>query len=511
MAANTFSSSGEDAIQRTVALDPYQTRLDSDISATAFAEYYDIERTVQEISVGDYKRIALQFPDELLHDSVPIYQRLKHRLGDGRELYVLADTSYGRQAFCCVDEVAAQHVDADVVIHYGHACMSKTYRLPVIYVFGKKPLDVATFAEKMGELLRSSKLQSNSVLLQHDVALTHLGESAANALRDALRSDQIDVHYSPVPQKLNPTSSAAPQVPEAPSTPEAYSSHTNAQAALDACPILYVGPPSLGFTNLLMTHSTVPVYGYDPTTQDARIESIRTNKMLMRRYAVVQKARDADVFGILVGTLGIASYLPLISHLRRILGHAHKKSYTISVGKLNPSKLANFMEIECFVLVACPENSLIEAKDFFRPIVTPYELEIALRPEPIWTGEYILDFEKLLARTSFTDSVDAEERDLDEPTFSLVTGQYRHSRRYGGLSADDASNPESLQGPNSSAVVPRNHDSTVATLRNSAAGEYLQTRTFQGLETRAGLDAPSILEQGRSGIARGYGDDHQSS
>jgi len=25
----------------------------------------------------------------------------------------------------------------------------------------------------------------------------------------------------------------------------------------------------------------------------------------MRRYAIVQKARDADIFGILVGTLGV--------------------------------------------------------------------------------------------------------------------------------------------------------------------------------------------------------------
>jgi diphthamide biosynthesis protein 2 len=98
----------------------------------------------------------------------------------------------------------------------------------------------------------------------------------------------------------------------------------------------------------------------------------------MRRYATVQKARDADVFGILVGTLGVgelhpfthrselishlASYLPLIKHLRALLARSHKKSYTISVGKLNPSKLANFMEIECFVLVACPENSLVEAR-----------------------------------------------------------------------------------------------------------------------------------------------------
>ena len=45
-----------------------------------------------------------------------------------------------------------------------------------------------------------------------------------------------------------------------------------------------------------------------------------------------------------------------------MLARAQKKSYTITVGKLNPAKLGNFLEIECFVLVACPENSLVEAK-----------------------------------------------------------------------------------------------------------------------------------------------------
>lgn len=47
------------------------------------------------------------------------------------------------------------------------------------------------------------------------------------------------------------------------------------------------------------------IHTYDPVTRRARIESHITNKLLMRRYAVVQKARDADVFGILVGTLGV--------------------------------------------------------------------------------------------------------------------------------------------------------------------------------------------------------------
>lgn len=46
--------------------------------------------------LSNTEKIALQFPDELLHDSVPVYFALKSRLPTGSEAYVLADTSYGR-------------------------------------------------------------------------------------------------------------------------------------------------------------------------------------------------------------------------------------------------------------------------------------------------------------------------------------------------------------------------------------------------------------------------------
>jgi len=48
--------------------------------------------------------------------------------------------------------------------------------------------------------------------------------------------------------------------------------------------------------------------------------------------------------------------------LKRILKQAVKKYYTIAVGKLNVAKMANFMEIDIFVLVACPENSLVDSQ-----------------------------------------------------------------------------------------------------------------------------------------------------
>jgi diphthamide biosynthesis protein 2 len=64
--------------------------------------------------------------------------------------------------------------------------------------------------------------------------------------------------------------------------------------------------------------------------------------------------------------------------MKQIITAAGKKFYTIVVGKLNVPKLANFSEIDLFVLIAGPENTLMDSRDYFKPIVTPFEVEIAL-------------------------------------------------------------------------------------------------------------------------------------
>lgn len=129
----------------------------------------------------------------------------------------------------------------------------------------------------------------------------------------------------------------------------------------------------------------------------------------------------------------------------------------MAVGKLNPAKLANFMEVECFVLVACPENTLIDSKvrfylpflllalslrrsltlshrsqEFLRPIITPFELELALTSKS-WTGDYILDFTALLSSSTFGQDFvdpDMDEDDEEGPVYSATTGKYRHPKRY---------------------------------------------------------------------------------
>jgi len=352
-------------------------------------------------------------------------------------------------------------------------------------------LDCVT--ELTGSIRDSPRASSAECLaLRCDVVYSHKAAEIAEKLRIALGRP---VNYREVPLKAEP--------PDRPVRPVAMANRrlgTTDRATEDV--LLYVGPESLSLTNLLITHGSSEIHAYNPVTRQARIESHVTNKLLMRRYAVVQKARDADVFGILVGTLGVASYLPLISRIRKILAQAQKKSYTISVGKLNPSKLANFLEIECFVLVACPENSLIDSKEFLKPIITPFELEMAISADRSWTGEYILDFGRLLERSvGSVGEVDSDE-DGQRPEFSLVTGGYRKAKRFGGVAS-----PASDEG--ASAVILRNSEGAVSVLRDSAAAQFLQNRTYRGLETRAGQDVPSVLEQGRSGIAKEYSDDRR--
>ena len=42
-----------------------------------------------------YRKVALQFPDDLLQYSVPLYRSLRAKV-PGKEFFVMADTSFGR-------------------------------------------------------------------------------------------------------------------------------------------------------------------------------------------------------------------------------------------------------------------------------------------------------------------------------------------------------------------------------------------------------------------------------
>jgi diphthamide biosynthesis protein 2 len=100
-----------------------------------------------------------------------------------------------------------------------------------------------------------------------------------------------------------------------------------------------------------------------------------------------------------------------------------------------------------------------------------------------------------------------EERDEDEPQFDLVTGTYRTRKVFNdGRQQQEQNDMITSAAEGVTAMTLRNNDFTLAKLE-SAGSNYLASREWKGLEARYGMDEPAVLEEGRSGIARGYGEE----
>ena len=177
-----------------------------------------------------------------------------------------------------MEEVVEIEVDAMLLF-------VRTYRLPVIYVFGQKPIDVDHCVAQLVHILDSLPTENVStkertVLLRHDVAYSHragellgfhnegrLSDSAyipiddiIGKLRATLEPLKIPVLYAKVTLRVDP-----PSFVEHPgqnsSLPNRDAAAANKSEEGD-CTILYIGEESLGLTNLLMTHASSEVTTY---------------------------------------------------------------------------------------------------------------------------------------------------------------------------------------------------------------------------------------------------------
>ncbi|KAI0144472.1 diphthamide biosynthesis protein-like protein [Xylariaceae sp. FL1272] len=490
------------------------------------SEVYEISRTAAEIQAKRWKRVALQFPDAMLADApwvVGALSREVERLQDGNgedsprpRFYILADTSYSA---CCVDEIAAEHADADSVVHYGRACLSPTARLPVLHIFTKQKLVHDTVAN---EFARQFTDKNVNIVLMADVMFQEHVSPICALLRNKgyshiVATEIIHDPSAPIPNRRTP------DVDITIDTLKEYN-------------LFHISSPP---TALLLTLSSrlaslciypTPSSPYTATTDVP--DPSATPSLLRRRYALVIKLATASIIGILVNTLSVKNYMSTISTLRQQIAAAGKKSYTIVVGKLNAAKLANFPEIDGWVVVGCWESGLVDQDSLWKPVVTPFEMGLALQSEEnrIWTGEWWGGIEgvKIEAQEKGVDDT-AEDQDetpegveggvsddeSEPPVFDLRTGKLVANSRPMRLpirSASSATNGPQTNGTqqNGGSAIVKRAPGDIALVNGVASpgAEFLRSkRTWQGLGTDftpGEDDASTVVEEGRSGVARGY-------
>eukprot|EP00878_Enallax_costatus_P018217 GHUV01019170.1.p1 GENE.GHUV01019170.1~~GHUV01019170.1.p1 ORF type:complete len:290 (+),score=85.29 GHUV01019170.1:1008-1877(+) len=286
--------------------------------------------------------------------------------------------------------------------------------------------------------------------------------------------------------------------------------------------MVWLGPAeSPALTHLQLTHSTHPWVMLDPLQQTVHHGlAPGLDRLLKRRYYLVERARSATMVGLLVGTLGAAGYLEALNVLRGLAKKAGKKTYTLLMGKPNPAKLANFPEIEVFVMLADPQGLILDSKEYLNPIITPHEAYLAFTNKDFDAAAYRLDF-VLLFQYELQQQGQAGTSASESCSVSAVEVGGNVSNQADADSDSDPTDDKDpivaqlgalvIAGATSNAVSLGASSRTGQQAQVHSAAQYLtQLRTYKGLETPATggeIIAAKKAVPGRSGRAAVYVDE----
>lgn len=551
--------------------------------------YYEIESTSESIVEGlqlvdkilhepnqDFLcRVALQFPDFLLVDSAEVCWKMEEAIltivakqsNKPREeimpplVFLLGDTTYGA---CCVDTVAAQHLRADWIVHYGPACLTTfSNHASISHVFGRaESFDIDQCVATVLPKLQSCEQQQ--LIILYDTVYSHFMDSLLTKFLEQSPSDTkfvlgqlprnseaaiaAQAHYTTAccddgesskdsdkvccralqSTNIVQNENVLPNNERPPLVIGGLQIFLHPNDSIHNYIILYVGERNSEgnshLKNVLLRcstsdniHSPKDFWLYDPVEQTLQTEASTSfcKRQLQQRYVQIQKAKVARIFGIVVASLTLDRFKLVISRIEEML--SGRCYYTLAVGKINPSKLANFGEVDCFVLVACPDTLLLNPQDFHVPIVTPFELSIALGFHE-WDGFYSLDFTDFLSFCK-SDSNDSPTNDQnksskdtlpvmedssssdDEPYFDMTTGRVvclkdlQHKFQRSVVLHEDHDHALLLETPGQGQI----------TEYSSAAAEVWKNREYQGLQSNIGRSKVEPAKPGQVGIASDYG------
>ncbi len=140
----------------------------------------------------------------------------------------------------------------------------------------------------------------------------------------------------------------------------------------------------------LVLHTGKPLAMLDPYTGDAEEMSLeRIERILRQRFGLIMASGEAQRFGILIGEKPGQMRRSLALRMKRLLEKHGKKGYLLALEHVGPD-LIDFYPVDAFVNTACPRIAIDDAVRYQKPLITPFELEVALG-EKKWETGYQFD------------------------------------------------------------------------------------------------------------------------
>jgi 2-(3-amino-3-carboxypropyl)histidine synthase len=329
--------------------------------------HFEIDKTIKRIKEKKATRVALQFPEGLLMFSAPIADLLEEETG--AEMVILGDVTYGA---CCVDDYAATALGCDFLVHYGHSCLIsiKDCTLPnMMYVFVEIDIDVSHFVDTIKALVPSHTKVCCIATIQF-----------VSSLRGAVGMLQQHFdHPIHVPQN-RPLSSGELLGCTSPKV----------DAAMGIEMVLYIGDGRFHLESFMIHNPAIRALQYNPYEKKLTREEYAHDEMHTLRQSAIADAKSAASIGIVMGTLGRQGNPKLVDRLTALAEQQGKSVVTFLMSEIFPSKLASIPDVDAFIQVACPRLSIDWGYAFDRPLLNPYEAEVALG-STTWQTTYPMD------------------------------------------------------------------------------------------------------------------------
>lgn len=324
---------------------------------------FEIHKTVWRIQSENTDLVALQFPEGLLMYSCVIADILS-KWGNTKVI-ILGDVTYGA---CCIDDFSSQKLGADLLIHYGHSCLVPigVTRIKVMYVFVEIKFD------------ESHLIQCLTNAFSSDTRMAIMGTIQFTSVVYAAHA-QLKSHF---PQAV---------IPQAKPLSGGETLGCTAPVLEDVDILVFVADGRFHLEAAMIRNPSVKAYRYDPYGKKITHESYDIEKMKSIRKKAITKAQDCRTFGLVLGTLGRQGNVAIFKRIRDLLRSKGKKLVPFLMAEINPVKLELMDGIDAWVQVACPRLSIDWSDGFDKPILTPYELEVAMK-ETAWREVYPMDF-----------------------------------------------------------------------------------------------------------------------
>lgn len=326
---------------------------------------FEVPKTVWKIKSCSAKRVALQFPEGLLLFACVIVDILESFTECS--CIIMGDITYGA---CCVDDFTARALRVDLLVHYGHSCLvpiDRTSGVNMLYIFVDIKIDSLHFIET---------LQHNFTPGTHIALVSTI--QFVPTLQSVHKNELLSDYHVIVPQckPLSPGEILGCTAPKLPSDVQA---------------IVYLGDGRFHLESVMISNPHIPAYRYDPYSKVFSQEYYDFRQMSHNRRAAIMTAAKAQTFGLILGTLGRQGSTNVLQSVRDMIASSGKSCVIILMSEIFPDKLRLFTQVDAWVQVACPRLSIDWGLAFDKPLLTPYEVAVALQVVP-YQDSYPMDY-----------------------------------------------------------------------------------------------------------------------